>query len=410
MGFHVVMGWTRKTVIASGVAVIGVLGPIWFGIAQIHHDDDTVRQGKVTLEQEAKQFGLERAKHEEELFQIAVAQLASSTQAVRLAAVHTFEQIVDATPSQRPDVVDILCSFIRVHAVRGPSDPPPSKASRPQTDVAAALNVLGHRNPGKDGQTQIDLNDVYLPGAQLAGAHLGPVRFGDANLTGADLQGANLEDPDAHAMTGKSLGTTSFGPRASLAHANLTGAHLLGADFDAGANLSGADLTGADLTSVDFQPRVNLSGVTLLGAQMSYVKAAGVNLSHARLGPPPEDTGQGPSNDAPPSLRPAVVSDSDFRKSDLSDASIDYVDWSTANVSGAVLAGVSLRHTDLTHVLLDAVNKRGVDLRGINLRGENNLLFGPDDELVPLDFLLNGEDDSSVHAPIVPVPGLDPEP
>lgn len=405
------MGRLRITGITAGGLVLVVT--IAFGIDKALTDRNTTGQGNTALSQTDRSLRLQTTISSENHYRSTIAGLGSSSQTVRTANVHTLEQIVGSTPSRQPEVVDTLCSFIREHAVRGPNDAAPSKESRPQPDVALALKLLAQRDPTKDGEAQIDLSNAYLPGAQLADANLGPVRFGNANLAWADLSRANLQDPnfDPKAAFGTPNRATSFGPAASLTHANMTAARLSLADFAAGANLSGADLTGASLVSVDFQPRVDLSAVTLHGADMKFATVSGDNLSHARLGP--DDPYPAPSRADPPELRPTVVTDANFSERNLSGANIHYVDWSTSNISGARLAGVSLRHTDLTHVALDTVNKRGVDLRGINLHGKNDLLIGPDDHLVPLSGLELGGGDNNAGGDkevIVPPMPLDPEP
>jgi uncharacterized protein YjbI with pentapeptide repeats len=79
-------------------------------------------------------------------------------------------------------------------------------------------------------ESDADLSDADLRGANLSGADLR-----DADLSGANLSGANLRGAD-------------------LSGADLNGANLRGADLN-GANLRGADLSDAELMNAKFYGR-----------------------------------------------------------------------------------------------------------------------------------------------------------
>jgi hypothetical protein len=144
---------------------------------------------------------------------------------VRLGGIYALQRIMQDSPRDQSTVVAVLCAFVRDHAAA-------SAASRPPTDIQAALTVVGTRNPANDGSTTvIDFTNANLHGANLYGA----------NLHGAHLRGVNLA-------------------RSYMPGANLSGADLFGADFIR-ADLSGADFTGAAAAHAHF------AGADLFGAK-----------------------------------------------------------------------------------------------------------------------------------------------
>ncbi len=204
----------------------------------------------------------------------AVSQLGSDTLDVRLGGLYALEQIaVDAATHHRT-VVEVLSAFVREHTIPGrpgalrrqrDRPPPPAAAappgtadlpsagktestsaapapvpapSGPDTDIQAALTVLG-RLPPRDGVPRAVLTGAVLTGALLNRANLTDAQLSWANLTNAQLRGANLT-------------------RAWLHGANLTRARLFGANL-AGARLFGANLTRARLFGADLTDTVELT-------------------------------------------------------------------------------------------------------------------------------------------------------
>ena len=102
-----------------------------------------------------------------------------------------------------------------------------------------------------------DLQDHYLPEADLTKANLTGANLAKANLEGADLTRATLEG-------------------AVLTEVKLKGAILIKADLS-GANLSGANLNGANLSGA------SLRGANLIGANLSGTNLSGANRPLAKL-------------------------------------------------------------------------------------------------------------------------------
>jgi hypothetical protein len=163
----------------------------------------------------------------------AVDQLGSTSPEVRVGGIYALRRIMNESESDHATIVDLLAVFVREHAsaksVAGSTTQPSSarpRKMRPDPEVQAALNVLGHRPHRPEAEAdRLRLADTDLRGALLRGVHLG-----GANLRYVILEGARLDN--AHLETAKLRG-------AWLAKAHLAGAHLTEAD------LPGADLRDA---------------------------------------------------------------------------------------------------------------------------------------------------------------------
>ena len=161
-------------------------------------------------------------------------QLGSDKLSIRLGGIYALEGVMNNSEDFHKPLLDALCAFVRegtkpqagaIKSMKGvtrdrPADVVASELPSPDTDIQAAITVIGRRKYKKDPP---NLFGVTIPMAQLHWAEL----FG-ADLRGADLRGANLHS-------------------AGLDWSNLQGAKLLRADLS-NAGLSGADLTGTDVT------------------------------------------------------------------------------------------------------------------------------------------------------------------
>lgn len=217
------------------------------------------------------------------------AQLGSEQIAIRIAAVHTLEQIARDYPRQHGAIMQTLGAFIRERAPAptgryiGSHFHPPEPAdvfTPPRTDVQAALTVLGRRQRDNDrpidrpvlsgvNLSGYDLSDgdftsanfrgSYLCGAVLSGARLAAANFDYANLERADLFGSDC-------MGASFMGTIA--PGARFAHARLDGANLIEADLRSAdftrARLDDAELAGANYEGALFDEATGLTGTPLL--------------------------------------------------------------------------------------------------------------------------------------------------
>ncbi|MFY1588268.1 pentapeptide repeat-containing protein [Micromonospora sp. WMMD734] len=227
---------------------------------------------------------------------------------VRLGAIYALERIMRDSAADQPAVVDILATFIRVHAPV-PAAPTPSRSPRgsltrtnPPVDIQAALTVLGRRDSARDG---------------TVGAGEGDPSPRRLNLSGADLSGADLSGAD-------------------LLRANLQGSHLLGADLSnanlANANLGEADLKGADLGHANVRDAVLLRA-DLEGAILEDVDLGGAYLGVANLGG-------------------AYLIRADLSGANLSYAILSGANLSDSDLSGAILFGADLRSAELLNARL----------------------------------------------------------
>jgi hypothetical protein len=217
------------------------------------------------------------------------AQLGNEQIAVRIAAVHTLEQIARDQPRQHGPIMQTLGAFIREQSpapagrYSGSHYHPPDASeifTPPRTDVQVALTVLGRRQRDNDrpidrpvlSSTNLsgyDLSDgdftstnfrgSYLCGTVLTGARLAAANFDHVNLERADLFGTDC-------MGASFNGAVAL--EARFAHAPLDGATLIeadlrGADFFR-ARLDDADLAGANYDGARFDEATGFNDVQLL--------------------------------------------------------------------------------------------------------------------------------------------------
>jgi uncharacterized protein YjbI with pentapeptide repeats len=287
----------------------------------------------------ARSFALNRAGQLTDRFTKAIEQLGHPELDVRLGGIYALERIARDSKEDHPQVVEVLTAYVREHSPRpeyrgsrtpasddeargaGPQSvalppwlrhipwlrgaaparpqsgdiPERTVPGRPNTDVQAALTVLGRRTLAheQDATPRLDLSSTHLSwadldGATLAGANLGETDLRRAHLGGADLRGANLAGANLReaSLRGANLAGADLVVadlrKATLWEANLGGAKLSGADFSA-ATLNGANLVGAylseDLYGGDFLVGASLRGAALRGADLR-----GANLGASALG------------------------------------------------------------------------------------------------------------------------------
>ena len=211
---------------------------------------------------------------------------------VRLGGVYALERIMRDSADDHPAVMEILLSFIRVHAPQPmPSPAPtiqdPASAETADVDLRAALTVLGRRDPTNDQGIHIDLSGVNLPNARLLVANFEDAFFLGANLPGAWLSEANLHDTN---LTGANLTNAQLAYAdaawATLRGVNLTDADLTSANIFAStlssANMTRANLTGANLGEINLRD-ANLAGANLTDASLNGATLTGADLAQATV-------------------------------------------------------------------------------------------------------------------------------
>lgn len=261
-------------VITTIIAIAGLTtGAVSLGISASHENKNT----HVAQQNEAN-----------ERLGAAISELGSSASAVRFDGVQELQRVMVDRPEKQPIVIQTLCQFIRANtpgpvAQIGSPPPdagavsPPTKHPGPAPDIQAALDVIGHRDPGHDGATSIDLSYTDLANATLNGANLGHANLSFARLVHVSLNNANLADT--------SLVETS------LEQASMIGADLDGADL-AIANLDNANLTHASLNHTELGQSASaraifrsadLSGASVIAATFSGAQLDGAKLNGADL-------------------------------------------------------------------------------------------------------------------------------
>jgi hypothetical protein len=205
----------------------------------------------------------------------ATQQLGAAERDVRVSAIYALERIASDSPRDRPTISDVLAAFIREHDP-APATPDTKLAAEPDTDVTAAITVIGRLYLRSENTNPPDLHGIRTPGANLVdanlnradlinarlnGAHMREIDLSGAKLTGVNLSGADLSNAILN-PTDKLYGTKVSLYHANLYHANLTGAALINVDLRS-ADLRGANLAGAELRCA------NLFGARLDGADFS---------------------------------------------------------------------------------------------------------------------------------------------
>lgn len=207
----------------------------------------------------------------------AIALLASDKLTERMGGVFALELLMLESGHEHQTVSAVLAAFVRERAPLGAGNPP----ATPDTDVQAALSVLGRR-PLRHEDNPIDLSRADLRGAVLKGARLIGADLSNCVLHGADLTDANLHSAN---LTGADLSSARLWYtsliKADLVRCNARNSHLQT------ARLNGADLRGADFQHALFMvcdgrgypATASFAGAKLIGGDWRGVSFAGCDLT-----------------------------------------------------------------------------------------------------------------------------------
>ncbi|MEU7615328.1 pentapeptide repeat-containing protein [Micromonospora rifamycinica] len=215
---------------------------------------------------------------------------------IRLGGVYALETLMRESPEDRNTIIEVLCAFIRTHALlprQVPRIVPPSTE-----DIRATLSVLGRR-PDPHSLSRLDLSSTLLG---LSGINLLSADLTYANLTRSNLESATLKDAD-------------------MAYVDLRSAYL-----------RGADLTNVNLTNATMQ-RVSMAFAILVGAVLTNAKLANADLTGSNL--------------SGANLSGANLTNANLTKADLSGADLTGAHLRGANLTGAYLNGVNLKCTTM---------------------------------------------------------------
>jgi hypothetical protein len=118
---------------------------------------------------------LSREGHVTDRYTKAIEQLGSDRLDVRLGAIYALERIMIDSPRDHPTIVEVLAAYVREHArltkraerrAKHEADGLPG-IPFPDTDVQAALTVLGRRPSGREERGSLNLQATDLTGADL---------------------------------------------------------------------------------------------------------------------------------------------------------------------------------------------------------------------------------------------------
>ena len=236
----------------------------------------------------ARNFRLSWEGHVTDRYTKAIEQLGSDRLDVRLGAIYGLERIMIDSERDHPTIVEVLAAFVREHSrvltTRANETEEDERFRFPdsETDVRAAVRVLGRRPEGRTERGRVDLTGAYLVGAflmntRLSGAILKEAYLAKTNLSGADLSGADLS---LAYMTSAVL-TDAVMIDADLAGADLNQARMICADLT-GANLNCATALAAELVGAKMAETI-MSSADLTGADLAGADLTGADLTNANL-------------------------------------------------------------------------------------------------------------------------------
>jgi uncharacterized protein YjbI with pentapeptide repeats len=325
------------TTVVQALGGIAVLIGIYFAWANLKA---TQEAQKNTQKSQEETIRITNEGQITDRFTKAIDQLGNTQPDVRLGGIYALERIARDSEKDHWPIMEILTTFVRVHAPVTKTEAPHSMpvaarvhgsvtkteaphgvpVAAPSPDIQAILTVIGRRELSyeKGKNERLNLNGANLAGANLIGAQLSNTDLEGANLTGAALNNASLN----HA----SLKNASLN-NASLNNASLNNASLFEAGLE-GADLTRADLKGSNLLAADLRDAV------LLGAHLVGAKLEGANLMKT-------------------DLVGAELVNSNLESANLADADLEY----------ANLAHTDLKSADLTRANLNNANLSGADLK-----------------------------------------------
>lgn len=226
------------TIAAIGALVVSALGIIFTARSvDVAADSATANREQVNLLRQGQVA---------DRFARAVDQLGSEEINVRFGAIYSLERLMRESAADRDTIVQVLSGFVRQKARKKDAAWPPLPKVPPKvppldTDIQAALTVLGRRaDPDANGRL-IDLSGANLQGADLIDLDFNGARFSSTSLFGARLGAGDFEEA---MFDGADLAWVN-GDHASFEHAGFQDARL------SEARLPHAALTGVWLDNVD---------------------------------------------------------------------------------------------------------------------------------------------------------------
>ncbi|MEH2240587.1 pentapeptide repeat-containing protein [Nostoc sp.] len=281
---------------ATIFGVIAVFINAYYAAKRAEAMDKSAEAANKSAEAALKNAEAAQDKQITERFAKAIEQLGNKKIETRLGAIYTLERIAKDSKDDRWTIMEVLTAFVRENAPLKKdeekvenakplinywmnSKKPEEIEQKPklQTDIQAALTVIGRRNKNDQQNQRLDLSNINIRGAKLREGNLQKADFSKGNLQKADFSKANLQE-------------------ATLIEANLQGAILRGANLQ-GAILIEANLQGAILIEANLQKAIlwkgnlqkadfgeaNLQGAILIEANLQKADFREANLRGVNL-------------------------------------------------------------------------------------------------------------------------------
>lgn len=275
---------------------------------------------------------------------------------VRLGAIHALGRIIRDSEKDRDAALLSLCAYVRHHAPAKEAyrtgilacdptadlDTEIDKLPVPQTDVAAALKVIGRSRDLTN--VSLDLSETNLQRANLIDLDLRGVNFLNTIIDGASFCNSNLNSTVLRNAKGyrvdfsdtKLIGSNishsvlsyskfekselqeTSAHKTDFRFCNFSNTHILDSDF------SGANLTNANFSNLN-SCNLFLSGATLVGVNFMNAHLTGA-IFHKSIA-------------THSNLLGANVEGADFTEAIFTEAKLHNVDFSTATLEITTLDG-----------------------------------------------------------------------
>ncbi|MHC5729633.1 MAG: pentapeptide repeat-containing protein, partial [Nostoc sp.] len=220
-----VEGLSTEQRLDYGIKALTTTGTIFVGIAVFINGfyaakraeamDKSAEAANKSAEAALKNAEAAQDKQITERFAKAIEQLGNEKIETRLGAIYTLERIAKDSKDDHWTIMEVLTAFVRENAPlkdfseknTGNTDSliivntwnyqkPKEIEQKPklQTDIQAALTVIGRRKSKNDPKNQrLDLGNINIRGAKLREANLQKADFSKGNLQKADFSKAKLQ-------------------------------------------------------------------------------------------------------------------------------------------------------------------------------------------------------------------------
>ncbi|SFD67226.1 pentapeptide repeat-containing protein [Pseudoalteromonas denitrificans] len=222
----------------------------------------------------SRQVKTNEANHKSEMFTKSIEQLGAMENETpskerRIGAIYSLEKIAINNRDYYSQVMEVLCSYIRLHAIT-------KSAFSKNEDLLVALTVVTRCKPNKNIFINEEMHEINLSGAFFNNSDLNDLNFDNANLSHCSFDRSYISNCSFFNtnLNGAFLDEVSIDDT-DFSHANLAFSSIKNTDLEKAqltwANLTGAQLTGTNLTEANLT-RAKLTGANLTGANLTNTK------------------------------------------------------------------------------------------------------------------------------------------